>query len=102
MTENKCIDCKKSASCEEYGGSYKYCFEPVHTSEHLQVLFQNSNNKTRVIGSANTQSEAFKVIDGFLVEHNYKSYYKRTWKPDEKTTYVDVGSHTEKFIIKEI
>lgn len=68
----------------------------------LQVLFQNSNNETRVIGSATTQSEAFKVINAFLAEHNYISYYKRTWKPDEKTTYVDVGSHTEKFIIKEV
>lgn len=68
----------------------------------LQILFQNSDNKTRVIGSANTQSEAFKVIDDFLAEHNYISYYKRTRKTDEKTTYVDVGSYTEKFIIKEI
>ena len=68
----------------------------------LQILFQNSNNKTSVIGSANTQSDAFKVINDFLAEYNYKSYYKRTRKTDEKTTYVDVGSHTEKFILKEI
>ena len=67
----------------------------------IQVLFKNSNGKIRTIGEVITQKEAFKVVNSFLDEHNYKSYYKRTWKTDDKTTAVDVGSHTEKFYLKE-
>lgn len=46
----------------------------------IQVLFENSNGKTRIVGEAITQKEAFEIINQFLNEHNYKSYYMRTWK----------------------
>ena len=46
--------------------------------------------------------ETFKIINDFLNEHNYKSYYKRAWKICDKTTVVDVGSWTERFYIKEV
>lgn len=65
------------------------------------VEFENSRRETRVIGTSCTETEAFKLIDDFLYEHNFKSYYKRTWKRDDKTTIVDVGSYTEFFHIKE-
>ena len=52
----------------------------------IQVLFENSNGKTRTIGEAITLKEAYEVINKFLDEHNYKSYYVRTWKTDDKTT----------------
>ena len=48
------------------------------------------------------KESAFKVINDFLDNHNYKSYYQRTWKKDDKTTVVDVGSHTEFFYIQEV
>ena len=66
------------------------------------VLFENSEGKKRTIGNAKTEKTAFKIIDDFLKEHNYKSYYKRTWKTDDKTICVDVGSHTEFFYIQEV
>ena len=68
----------------------------------LNVLFENSKGQLRVIGTADTQETAFKVIDDFLSDHNYKSYYKRTWNIDDKTTCVDVGSWSERFIIQKI
>ena len=46
--------------------------------------------------------ETFKIINDFLNEHNYKSYYKKAWKICDKTTVVDVGSWTERFCIKEV
>lgn len=67
----------------------------------IQVLFENSNGKTRIIGEVITQKEAHEVITKFLNEHNYKSYYMRTWKTDGKTTAVDVESYTERFYFKE-
>ena len=66
----------------------------------LNVLFENSKGQLRVIGTADTQEAAFKVIDDFLADHNYKSYYKRTWNTDDKATCVDVGSWSERFIIQ--
>ena len=68
----------------------------------LNVMFENSKSQKRIIGTAETNDEAFKVINDFLTDHNYKSYYTRTWKKDDKTTVVDVGSHTEFFYIQEV
>ena len=68
----------------------------------LNVMFENSKGQKRIIGAAETNDEAFKVINDFLTDHNYKSYYQRTWKKDDKTTVVDVGSHTEFFYIQEV
>lgn len=66
------------------------------------VLFQNSEGEKRIIGIAKTEKVAFKVMNDFLDEHNYKSYYKRTWKADDKTTAIDVGSWIERFYIQEV
>ena len=68
----------------------------------LNVMFENSKGQSRTIGTAETQESAFKLINDFLAEHNYKSYYQRTWKKDDKTTVIDVGSHTEFFYIQEV
>ena len=78
----------------------------------LNVMFENSKGQKRIIGTVENEEsafkiindfldEAFKVINDFLTDHNYKSYYQRTWKKDDKTTVVDVGSHTEFFYIQE-
>lgn len=66
------------------------------------VLFENSKGQKRIIGTAETKDTAFKVIDEFLDDHKYKSYYKRCWNTDDKTIVVDVGSHTEFFYIQEV
>lgn len=68
----------------------------------LDVVFKNSKGQKRIIGTAETNDEAFKVINDFLDDHNYKSYYTRTWKKDDKTTVIDVGSYTEFFYIQEV
>ena len=68
----------------------------------FKIIFENSKGKKKTIGKADNRDAAFKIIDDFLADHNYKSYYKRTWNIDDKTTYVDVGSWTEKFILQEV
>ena len=65
-------------------------------------MFENFKGQKRIIGTAETESGAFKLINNFLAEHNYKSYYKRTWKIDDNTTAVDVGSWSERFYIQEV
>ena len=68
----------------------------------LNVMFENSKGQSRTIGTVENEESAFKVINDFLDDHKYKSYYQRTWKKDDKTTVVDVGSHTEFFYIQEV
>lgn len=65
------------------------------------VFFKNSIGHKRKITTADTYEAALAAINDFLKERNYTSYLKRVWKIDEKTTKVDVGSHTEFFYIKE-
>ena len=55
----------------------------------LNVMFENSKGQSRIIGTVENEESAFKVINDFLDDHNYKSYYARTWKKDDKTTVVD-------------
>lgn len=66
-----------------------------------KVLFINSMGKSKQIGNTESQEQAYAIISKFLDKYNFKSYYSRTWKTSDKTTVVDVGSHTEFFQIKE-
>ena len=68
----------------------------------LNVMFENSKGQKRIIGTVENEESAFNVINDFLDDHKYKSYYQRTWNKDDKTTVVDVGSHTEFFYIQEV
>ena len=68
----------------------------------LNVIFKNCKGQSRIIDTVENEKSAFKVINDFLDDHNYKSYYQRIWKKDDKTTCVDVGSWSERFIIQEI
>lgn len=64
----------------------------------MKVYFENSEGQRRVIGeNVSTMQEVMKIIQNFLNEHNYKSYYTRTWYEDG-WTWFDVGSHTEFFL----
>ena len=68
--------------------------------EDLIVYFKNSRRERREIGKVSSEKEAFKVIHKFLDDHNFKSYYTRSWlNPSNQLEKVyDVGSHTEFFI----
>ena len=73
------------------------------------LYFKNSAGIEREIGQPNTYKSTCKMIDKFLKEHKFKSYYTRIQreydnpccKTDKtKIRYVfDVGSHTEFFIL---
>ena len=67
----------------------------------MTVYFENTNGVQREIGMVDTQEEAFKIIRKFLDEHSYKALYWRSWSGESGEIWVDVGSHTEFFVIKE-
>lgn len=58
------------------------------------VIFVGNN--TREIGKAETREQAINIINKFLEEHNYTSYYMRIWS-ENGVMWFDVGSHTEFF-----
>lgn len=64
------------------------------------VLFRNSSGYRRIIGKAKNKDEVFEVINKFLDDHDYKSYYTRISNIDGELV-LDAGSHTEFFIVKE-
>ena len=68
----------------------------TRTDIMLKVIFQNCVGHEHEIGTAVDKKGAFRIIDKFLEEHNFKSYYKRVWEENGRTK-VDVGSWTEFF-----
>ena len=66
-----------------------------------RVIFQNSRQEERQIGLADDIDHANKIINKFLDDHNFKSYYTRGWMENERMC-LDVGSWTEFFYIEEI
>ena len=68
----------------------------------MKLYFRNCYGTERLIAECQTVQEVHKEIKKFLDEHNYKSYYSRSWKEDNGDIVVDVGGYTEFFIIKDI
>lgn len=67
----------------------------------MELYFENSQGKERLIAECETVQEAHKEIDKFLDEHNFKCYYTRTCGGENGVT-IDVGSYSEFFKIKGI
>lgn len=69
--------------------------------DKYKVIFRNSRGQEREIGTAQDQQEANKIINKFLDDHNFTSYYTRGWEENGRI-WLDVGSWTEFFILEEI
>ena len=66
-----------------------------------RIIFENSRHEEREIGASVDMECAYKIIDKFLDEHNFKSYYKNVYEIEKGKTRVDVGSWSEFFYIQE-
>ena len=66
----------------------------------MKVYFLDSYNNKRELTEVQTKEEVWSVINKFLEERNYKSYYTRMWYEDNMT-WIDVGSHSEFFLVDE-
>lgn len=62
----------------------------------MKLYFENSYGEERIIAEVKDENEAFKEINKFCEERNFKIYYVRSWMKDGRKIY-DVGSHTEFF-----
>ena len=54
----------------------------------MYLYFENSQGKRRLFSQPKTEKDCFKQISKFLEEHDFVSYYMRTWKPYRILLYV--------------
>ena len=66
----------------------------------MKLYFRNSHGQERVIAEPTDEKECNKEIQKFLDEHNFKSYYTRTWTEPDGSEWYDVGSWSEFFIVR--
>lgn len=67
----------------------------------MKLYFKNSQGKERPIAECETTKDVGREIQKFLDDHNYKSYYSRSWG-DKGNVIIDVGSYSEFFVLKGI
>ena len=60
------------------------------------IYFENSYGTRREIGQAETMYNVYEIVDKFLEDHKYVSYYKRLNNLGSEYQ-LDVGSHNEFF-----
>lgn len=66
----------------------------------MKVEFENSDGERSYVGESDTRQGCFQIINNYLKEHDFKSYYKRiTHIPERDELWIDFGSHTEFFYI---
>ena len=64
--------------------------------EIRNLYFQRSNGEHRLLAKDVTEEEAHSEMQKFMDDHNFTSYYTRSWEQDGVKWY-DVGSWTEFF-----
>ena len=53
----------------------------------MNVYFRDSHGKKRLLEHVYTNEQVWEVIKKFLDDHNFTSYYTRTWFADGYTWY---------------
>ena len=67
----------------------------------MNLYFNDNYGNYRFLGWVEDREEATKSIQKFLDDHNFVSYYTRTWKDKKGREWFDVGSHCEFFVLTE-
>lgn len=67
----------------------------------IRVIFSDRFERERELAVVETKEQANKVIMDFLDKYNYKSYYWRRWVEEDDREWIDVGSHSEFFILED-
>ena len=65
----------------------------------MKLYFENSYRERRIIAEPETEDEAWKEVNKFCKDRNFKIYYIRNWIDKEGCKVFDVGSHSEFFYL---
>lgn len=64
------------------------------------LYFENSMGERRIIAEVSCEAEAIDEIYNFCNDRNFKIYYVRSYETPEGEKVYDVGSWSERFILK--
>ena len=69
----------------------------------MKLYFKNSKQNYRLIGEVkDIDSGIAMALEDLRTNYpHFKSYYQRVWTDDNGVTWIDVGSWTEYYVIKE-
>lgn len=69
-----------------------------------KLYFRYSNGKDEYICDINDNDKyVSKALDDLYKRNpKYQSYYQRTWTDDDGWIWIDVGSHSEFYIVKPV
>lgn len=70
----------------------------------MKLYFRRATGENVLIGNPTNKAELWKMVDDDLKERaqsGFKSYYKRIWL-DGGNVWIDVGSHVEFYIAKDV
>ena len=72
------------------------------TVNMMKLYFQHSDGSMEYVCEVDKNGPYVSTILEDLYKRNpkFQSYYQRIWKDDNGWTWVDVGSHTEFYILK--
>ena len=65
----------------------------------MNLYFEDSNGDRRIIASDIDYDGVFENIKAILDAHDFECYYTRLHYADDGFTHIDVGSHTEFFLV---
>ena len=65
----------------------------------MKLYFENSYGERRVIAEPTTEEEAYKEMNKFCEDRNFKVYYVRSWMTPDGLKKFDVGSWSEFFYL---
>ena len=67
-----------------------------------KLYFQHSDGSYEYICDIGQDDMIVSVALDDLYKRNpkYQSYYQRVWTDDDGSTWIDVGSHTEFYVVK--
>lgn len=65
----------------------------------MKLYFENSYGERRIIAEPKNENEAWKEINKFCDDRNFKIYYIRSWRNDKDEKVYDVGSWSEFFYL---
>lgn len=68
----------------------------------MKLYFQHSDGSEDYVCDVNDGFYVTAALkDVYQRNPRFQSYYQRTWKDKNGWTWIDVGSHTEFYIVKE-
>ena len=67
----------------------------------MKLYFQHWDGSMEYIRDIDNEAYVGAALDDLHKRNpKYQSYYQRTWKNDEGCVWIDVGSHSEFYIVK--